>query len=64
MDNIELGAIGIIVIHNNADDPANEVDIRLDPQTAQWIRATLDPALRIWRDSERLAHHHALIPLP
>lgn len=31
MDSVELGAIGIIVIHNNAGDPANEVDIRLDP---------------------------------
>jgi plastocyanin/FtsP/CotA-like multicopper oxidase with cupredoxin domain len=33
MENIELGAIGIIVIHNNAGDPANEVDIRLDPNS-------------------------------
>jgi len=31
MENIELGAIGIIVIHNNAGDLANEVDIRLRP---------------------------------
>lgn len=33
MENVELGAIGIIVVHNNAGDPANEVDIRLDPNS-------------------------------
>ena len=38
MDNVELGAIGIIVIHNNADTQ-NEVDIRLAADPTK-----LDPA--------------------
>jgi FtsP/CotA-like multicopper oxidase with cupredoxin domain len=38
MDNVELGAIGIIVIHNN-QDTQNEVDIRLAGDAMQ-----LDPA--------------------
>jgi plastocyanin len=44
MENIELGAIGIIVIHNNAGDPSNEVDIRLDPNSPVDPSAP-DPAL-------------------
>jgi FtsP/CotA-like multicopper oxidase with cupredoxin domain/plastocyanin len=39
MDNVELGAIGIVVIHNNAADTQNEVDIR-DPNDP----TKLDPA--------------------
>jgi plastocyanin len=38
MENVELGAIGIIVIHN-PDDSNNEVDIRQSPQDA------LDPSV-------------------
>ena len=40
MDNVELGAIGIIVIHNTAEDAENDVDIR-DPAKPNQA----DPAL-------------------
>jgi FtsP/CotA-like multicopper oxidase with cupredoxin domain len=43
MENVELGAIGIIVIHNPADE-GNEVDIRRDPGNEQ-DPGTPDPAL-------------------